>query len=152
MDSTKTIRAQRRVTDLLQKKGDSSDLNITPTLVLHWWRQLNLAIFQGMLRAPVKVHCRKFHNGDWGWCSPKRYKAGSNIYDKDVIIGIRKNLDDWYTFLTVLAHEMVHQYQWVYYGRMSHGKKQFYAWAKVLQETVGLPLHENTFPSGHHRE
>lgn len=145
----KITRAQKRIKKLLREKGDNGDFEITPTLVLYWWRQLNLAVFQGMLRQPVEIQCKIFKDGTWGWCKPRRYMPNSNVFDKDVRIGIRRDLDDWYTFLTVLAHEMVHQYEWVHHGRMTHGKKSFYMWETKLKECTGLPLHENTFPPGH---
>jgi len=137
--NNKVTKAQRQIRKVL-KSQNSDKIQVTPDLVLRWWRQLNVAVFDSKLRAPVKITCDILEDGEWGWTKPVPYIRGSSVFTKDVEIGIHTDVDDWQTFLTVLAHEMVHQYEWVYASRLSHGPKHFYSWKPILQERVGLSL------------
>lgn len=130
---TKTIAARKRIKTHLRNRGEEL-LDVTPTFVLHWWHQLNHAVFRGILQPPKRIECRNFHDGSYGWTSPvpKTY---------DVIMGIRRQLEDRNQFVTVLVHEMVHQYEWVYYRRMSHGQN-FYEWAPLIKRELNLSLSE----------
>lgn len=105
-------------------------------MVLFWWRLLNFAVFGGKLREPKRIDLKNFHKGVLGYCKPYGRKE-----KRDVSIGMRREYDDRITFITVLAHEMVHQYEWVEHKRMTHGQN-FYAWEHKVKHAVGLPLNE----------
>lgn len=111
---------------------------VTPTIVLKWWHVLNNAAFDGTLKPPKKIICRNFHGKTYGWCQP--YYSGRDLNDRTIIeIGIRKNQKDRKTFLTILAHEMVHQWQWVHREPMGHGKS-FVKWKPILKQAVDITL------------
>lgn len=107
---------------------------VTPSLVLYWWRILNEAIFDGQLKPPHKVYIRKFVRQDiWGTC--QGWGASKLL---PVVFEMKEEYDDKEMFIAVLAHEMVHQWEQQTFGRMTHGKN-FFAWADNLKR-VGLPL------------
>ena len=133
IEKQRKYQARQRIKTHIRNKGEDL-LEITPTLVRYWWQALNIAIFDSILSPPVKIHCRNFRDGAYGWCMPY---LGSN----DIEMGIRRELEDRKQFLTVLAHESVHQYQWITERRISHGQS-FYAWAPMLKRVLNLPLSE----------
>ncbi len=136
---SRRIEARKRIRSHLRKKGDDY-CEVTDTLILYWWHQLNYTIFDGILTPPRKIEIRNFHEGVYGWCKPFGRKNNGTV-----CIGIRREVDNRHTFLTTLVHEMVHQYQWEHERKMSHGKT-FYRWADHLKRTVGLPLDEYVDP------
>ena len=108
---------------------------ITPTFVTYWWHLSNYAIFDSKLTLPKKIHCRNFRDGSYGWCLP--------LFDYTIELGIRRELNDRRTFLIVLIHEMVHQYDWEINKTKAptHGKT-FYSWAPLIKQIVNLPLNK----------
>lgn len=128
-------KSQRKITDHIFHRGHQSNFEVTPGMVLYWWRVLNKAVFDGILHPPTKIICRNFRNGDLGHCT------ATNGKKDDVHIAIRRQQYDRETFLTVLVHEMVHQYEWVTHKSMSHGKT-FNAWVNTIDNAIGLPLGE----------
>jgi hypothetical protein len=132
---TATARAecQSRITDHLHNRGHQSVFNVTPNLVMYWWKLLNWAVFRGKLTPPAQIICRNFRDGTLGYCAP--------CHTDDVHIGLRRQFDDREQFLTVLVHEMVHQYQWVTFNKMSHGLT-FNSWRIHIGRAIGLPLSE----------
>jgi hypothetical protein len=76
---------------------------------------INKHIFDDQLSMPlinIKSHCRRF----WGKCfGDTKIVPGTNSYC-DLLL-----LDKWYCkqwLIMILAHEMVHQYQWDILGRI----------------------------------
>lgn len=118
----------------IKKRGDEFDVEVTPSMVLYWWARLNKTIFNGQLIPPQKIICRNFRDGDYGWCSP--YKHSSQVR-----MGIRRTMPDRKTFLTVLVHEMVHQWEHQQHKRMSHGYN-FYRWKDLIKRELNLPLQQ----------
>ncbi len=130
---------RRRVKRHIKNRGTSDDFIITESFCLYWWRYLNEAIFDGKLTQPVRFEIRKFRK-DCGWCRP--YAA--NRKEKRVVIGINSSIWDRKSFLEVLGHEMVHQWEWEVLQSWKdsdpvHGK-QFYDWTGRLASRAGLTL------------
>lgn len=119
----------------LRRRGHVADFKVTPVLVMRWWNLLNNALFDGKLLPPRKIVCRAFRN-DCGWCMPMAKKG-------HVQLGISSEFGDRKEFIAVLAHEMIHQWQWTVDGggRMTHGET-FWQWEKQLKRVFNLPLHE----------
>lgn len=137
------IRAVRaRIKTHVRHKGENSDFDITETFCAYWWHMLNDAVFDGILTPPVRFELRNFRY-DLGWCKPWR----PNASNRRVVIGISTDLYDRKMFLSVLAHEMVHQWEWEvakqWLPRYPHGAT-FFSWRTKLKSRVGLPL-ETTY-------
>ena len=101
---------------------------------MHWWHKMNKAVFDGKLPLPKNIIIRNFREDIFGYCE-------SFNDSEQYVIGLRREYEDRKTFLTSLVHEMVHSYEQVFYGKMSHGKN-FYEWEKKVKNRVGLPLGE----------
>jgi len=130
---TKT-EARTRIKNHLRNRGDHNDFHITPHFVLYWWRICNKALFDGKLPLPRDVIIKNFKHEMYGYCEGDKRK-------NSVSLGIRAGIDSRRCFLTVLVHEMVHHWEFITYGRMSHGKN-FYAWEKRVKRYLGLNLNE----------
>lgn len=112
------------------------NIEITEGKVWYWWRVLNIAVFDGKLRKPKRVLIKgKMTGGPWikqlAWCEGKPWG--------DVTLGVHCIQGTQYEFLCVLAHEMVHQWEFQHGYAEWHGK-QFFSWRQKLQERVNLPL------------
>jgi len=105
-------------------------------LVTWWWNVINKAVFNEILPQPIRFEFRNFNHNVQGIC-----KTYGRCESGDVVICMRREYDERNTFLTVLVHEMVHQYQWYTDKRMTHGKT-FYAWEQRVKTATGLPLNE----------
>jgi hypothetical protein len=101
---------------------------------MRWWNLLNHALFNGKLISPHKIIVRTFRN-DYGFCQPMSKKG-------KVRLGINSEFGDRKEFIAVLAHEMIHQWQWTEIGEMTHGLT-FWQWEPILKKTLNLPLHES---------
>jgi hypothetical protein len=99
---------------------------------MRWWNLLNNALFDGKLIPPKKIIVKKFRD-DLGRCQPLSKKG-------HVILGICSEFYDRAQFISILAHEMIHQYQWTFVGEMTHGKS-FWEWKEPLKTILDLPLH-----------
>lgn len=128
--------AKRKIKSHVQNKGYKNDFEVTPSFVLHWWRLLNKAMFSNKLTPPRRIEIKEFRCAGWcEGCAPVRHDCD------DVIMGIRRSQYNRATFLWTLAHEMVHQWEWVELKRMSHGES-FYWWSDKVEEITGHPLQE----------
>lgn len=89
-------------------------------LVHHIYELINYEVFDSTLRKPkleVVPRCRKY----WGMCVGHTYRDYTGSHCKIIM------MDKWFCmqwFVTTLAHEMVHQYQWDIIGpeREQEGK------------------------------
>ncbi len=134
---TEQSEARKKIKSHLARRGDEYNFEVTPHLVLYWWRICNKALFHGILPIPKNVIIKNFQQEVYGYCE------GDHDGD-DVVLGIRWGVDTRRCFLTVLVHEMVHQWEHVNIGKMSHGKN-FYAWEKRVKRYLGLNLNEYIF-------
>lgn len=100
---------------------------------MRWWNLLNNALFDGKLIPPKKIIVKAFRN-EHGWCNPLS-KQGH------VQLGINSEFHDRKEFITILAHEMIHQWQWTEVGEMTHGQT-FWQWKPLLKRVFNIPLNE----------
>lgn len=93
---------------------------------------------------PAKLHIKRTR-GYWGMCAGDQ-NANGDFFTKEIILTNRfPNLS---SFVAIMAHEMVHQFQWDILSNerqsqglgpiMSHGPS-FFAWRKPLAE-YNIPL------------
>lgn len=103
------------------------------------WQALNHAVFGGVLQKPEKIIIQNRQKWDfWGECEGwQRGSRWGEHYTKS--IRLQKIYSDPKKFIDVMAHEMVHQYEWEKLGVMTHGKKTFFVWKDKLAEK-GIPL------------
>ena len=105
------------------------------------YKVINKEVFNNALDMPeilVKSHRRKY----WGMCHGEYEK----IKNRKTLCWIEL-MDKWYCkqwFITILAHEMCHQYQWDIFSKdredrlMSHGPSFFVYRDKLKEHGVSL--------------
>lgn len=120
--------------------GQQKRLPFRPTkhFIHHVYELLNYEVFDNTMYKPrleLHSHCRKY----WGMCEGNISKDYTGSFCRIIM------MDKWFCpqwFVTTLAHEMVHQYQWDVLGPerqengkdwlMSHGPS-FYAFREDLE-------------------
>jgi hypothetical protein len=134
----KTADIRKRLKIHVKSKGENSDFEITPSFCLYWWRHLNEAVFDGALTPPARFEFKNYRDMA-GFCKPWY----ANRKQRRVIIGISSEIWSRKKFLEVLAHEMVHQWEWEILAdwntKTMHGKN-FFAWKNKMKYRAGLPL------------
>ena len=138
----KTADIRKRLKFHIKSKGENCDFELTETFCLYWWRYLNDAVFDGKLTPPERFEIKAYRTMA-GWCRPWR---ANRLKERSVVIGINSWIWDRKSFLTVLAHEMVHQWEWEilkdWNNKTMHGK-QFFDWRGKLKYRAGLSLTES---------
>ena len=119
----------------------------TPDIAYETFDILNKHIFGNDLkRCPIIIKRLRMA---YGWCDGRTTPDG-DFYTHEIIISPRHGCLQW--FATILAHEMVHHWQWSILSNerydkgipwkraaiMSHGPS-FYKWKNPL-EKYGIPL------------
>ena len=137
----KRAEIRKRVKRHIKSRGASSDFEITESFCLYWWKLLNESIFDGKLKPPVRFEIRNFRNNIAGYWKP--YGKGDKNTRRS-IIGINSSITGRKTFLDVLVHEMVHQWEWEVQCcdadvKYHHGK-DFYAWRPIIERRADLHL------------
>jgi hypothetical protein len=115
-----------------------------PTLkeAKHYYTLLNRYIFDNQLE-PTQIKISRMREC-WGYCDD----CDSDPRDPCTKIRLNDRFPCLQFFIAVLAHEMIHQYQWEVEGpaRMSRGKrhrfghgKSFFRWRAKFKR-LGIPL------------
>lgn len=96
------------------------------------WHALNRAVFHGKLTFPDNISIRESKEKWWGVCvGMQRGNRAGPYYTK--VIRLQRYWPNPKKFITTMAHEMVHQYEWEMLHDMTHGKT-FFAWSEKLKE------------------
>ncbi len=101
---------------------------------MRWWNLLNKALFDGKLLPPQKITVKNYR-AVHGNCWPMAEKG-------HVHLQINSEFMDRKEFIAILAHEMIHQWQWTdesAKGKMTHGDT-FWQWESTLKRVLNLPL------------
>lgn len=114
----------------LSSKG-ASDVVITPTLISYWFHILNAAAFNNKLPFPQNIIVRPM-NGAWGYCV-------GYTRTKNCVITISSRIKNKSLLLSTLAHEMSHQYQWVFGECIDHGNT-FRTWKEYFRKQFSLVI------------
>lgn len=109
------------------------DRTVYPTkkLIKDWFYKLNLILFDNELKYfdEIKIERRRQCYAE---CIVLAEPEGAMLLSMNYVQNSMRY------FIYVLAHEMVHAYQWQKLNRMDHGKT-FYAWSKKFEE-YNIPL------------
>ena len=91
----------------IKEHGHETNFEVTESMCLYWWRRLNNAAFDSKLKSPIRFECKNYRH-EWGWVYPWR----KNRNERRVRIGMGTQFRSREHFFMVLAHEMVHQWEW----------------------------------------
>lgn len=104
-----------------------------------WFRIINREVFNGEVQEFDEIEIRRRH-GCWGECE------GRHRPHKHCRLSLNHHMLSKKHFITVLAHEMVHNWEWMNFDRMTHGER-FLQWKPrmvkfgiVLAETQQHPV------------
>lgn len=111
--------------------GRKAPIRVTVEMVEDIYDALNRAVFGRVLQRP-KITVRNYqHRGIWGECEGfQRGSRWGEHYTK--VIRIEREFPNLKKLISVVAHEMVHQYEWDVLGVMTHGNS-FFAWEETLR-------------------
>lgn len=113
--------AKYKIRDNLNK---NEGIEVTESLVLHWWGFLNSFFFSGALDPPEIKICRM--RGYFGECECL-WKEGKIV----TRLGISSHIKNKSLLIGTVGHEMIHAKQYMDTGRMNHSvifnryKKEF---------------------------
>lgn len=124
----KCIAAKKHFKTHLSNKGDSN-IEVSETLIMYWFHIINSAAFKNELPVPDKIVVRRLI-GAWGLCE------GSSR-TKNCVITISNKIETKAFLLATIAHEMVHQYQWIYRADINHGKT-FKEWKDYFKKNFSI--------------
>lgn len=115
-----------------EKQGRKSPVRVTQEQVEAIYTSINNAVFGGVLVMP-KIIVRDYKKRQiWGECEGwQRAHRWGPPYTK--VIRIQRHFPNLKTLIKVVAHEMVHQYEWDFYNVMTHGQTTFFAWEEKLR-------------------
>jgi hypothetical protein len=130
--------ARQRIKDHLRRRG-FEPITLTTSVVTHWWRVLNTAVFDGKLPTPVRVDLVQ-HRKAYAWCYP--------LANKRVRLSICPRLNSRRLFLTILVHEMVHAWEHLNELTMGHGPS-FFQHQNRIRRTTTLKLEQNLDETKH---
>ncbi len=135
------LRTALEVRNHIERRGHEPDLIVTPKMVMRWWNKLNTAVFNGILKPPMRIDTLVWlsEEGVLGECEAWGEEDDDNPDERYVVIRLKKKQETRKVFFSVLVHEMVHQWEWEKLGKATH-HKYFYMWKDTIRDSVGLPL------------
>jgi AAA+ ATPase superfamily predicted ATPase len=101
----------------------------TNDAIKHWFRFINREAFGSELYEFRDIEIRRRH-GCWAECTGDTDRKTGEKYSS---LCMNHNFKSEKHFIEVLAHEMVHHYQWIYYETMDHGQT-FFEWKDELKK------------------
>ena len=137
-------KARRKIKEILEYLGHNHYYDTSRGHVLFWHNLLNRALFDRKLSVPKIIFAshnagrnrKRGDDGWYAWCS--RYKRGKSVLCINPIL-FEEDLE---FFVHILAHEMVHQYEFEYTKWETsnpHGKT-FLEWRPRLRRALNFPL------------
>lgn len=128
---TVTIKAKRKLKSHLSRYKHEEDFEVTEKRVAYWWGVINKAVFGGKLPKPAAYYLSTLRDC-WGACEP------SDSYN-NVNIHISNSIDSRDLFLATVAHEMVHQWQFITEHKMSHAAS-YLKWKRYFKKHYNIVL------------
>lgn len=115
--------------------NDAQTGKYAPTIndVIYWYDIINDQIFGNELPHPNAVKLLR-SNLYWGECFYNKYKDGEIFFQ----LNFSTKFNSFKDFLEVLAHEMVHVWEFITYGYGGHGE-HWESWRPKLKR-FGLDL------------
>lgn len=119
-----------------ESMGYRNPVRVNHQMVAQIYDSINRAVFGGALRRPRLIINN--YKDMWGECHGARRRCGhGEPYTK--CIRINRDWPNLKKLINVMAHEMVHQWEWEKMGTMAHGAA-FWSWQERLGNR-GLKLY-----------
>lgn len=128
MTSDVCTKAKKKLKRHLERYVADEEFEVTPQKMVYWFNVINAAVFSEKLPRPTFTTKPLKHA--WGYCSAGPLK---------IEITIDSDISSRDLFMSTLAHEMVHLWQHVFEGRMSH-VNSFTRWKRMFDKKIGIAL------------
>jgi len=121
--------AKKKVTAHICRYKNEANFELTYRRISYWFNIINNAAFRNKLPLP-EFKIKKLKS-EWGWC----------IADENsMVIKINKGINNRELFLATLAHELVHQYQYMYEGGIMNHKESFKKWKRFFKRYMKIDI------------
>jgi len=117
---------------ITSQKSITGSFSPTMSDVVYWYDYLNVLLFKNELPELNQIEIRDFRDF---WAEAYCEQDGEKVKNS---LRIEKDFNTFKQFLEVLAHEMVHIWEFKNFGRMGHAKR-FKSWEAKFKP-VGLDL------------
>lgn len=117
-----------KIANIMQERQPKITYPVTQERVDYWLKTINREIFKGQLKLFREVRIKRLHK-KWAWCVGE-YDENDDPYCDLVLNNYMKSERH---MVGVLAHEMVHDAQWVWEEKMDHGKS-FFSYKEALKK------------------
>ena len=120
---------------ILEKIYEECEYYPTIKEVRQWFGVLNEIIFESRIPKFYNIEIKSFR-GQFAACLPCTKTKEPFVRCSELQIDYK--FHNFRGFITILAHEMIHAWEWKTRGYVSHGKN-FFQWKQKLLEH-GIPL------------
>lgn len=121
---------------ILEKINEEGEYCPTIKDIRKWHGVLNAVVFDGVIPKFYDIKIQRIRN-EFAWAIP--FYDTEDETKKWCTLKIDTSFHSFKKFLIVLAHEMIHCWQWIVEGEMTHGKT-FFQWREKLAEHE-IPLY-----------
>jgi hypothetical protein len=121
----------------LQKLDEKKKFDTTVEKCYEWIRILNEEIFDGKLTEILEIDIR-WRRKAWAYYEYDEDSKDPTISKLRLLMNKRYRSEKF--FVEILAHELIHHYQFLYHGIVDHGPT-FFSWKEKLEQK-GLNLAE----------
>ena len=108
----------------------------TKSVITRWFNIFNEEIFNGKINPFHEIEIKRKQG-----CHAEHIALEEDNVYMYVVLSMNERFNDKNEFLFTLAHEMVHQWQWMYLDRTDHGQS-FWKWKSRLAK-FEIPLGES---------
>lgn len=120
------VKKRSKLVMLMREEDEAGTYHPTEDDVILWFRIINREVFNASLSSFDEIEIRR-RRKIWGECLCTKYDNG-DILSK---LFLNNKFHNKKQFVNVLAHEMVHLWEFLTYGKMGHGK-EFNSWKPKL--------------------
>ena len=118
------------------RKQTQGEFKPSKNMITRWFNILNEEIFNNIIHPFHDIEIKRKQG-----CHAEHIPFEDGYGTIYAMLSINKKFNDKNEFLYTLAHEMIHQWQWMQLGRTSHGNS-FWKWKNKLAQ-FEIPLGES---------
>jgi hypothetical protein len=118
------------------RKQTQGEFKPSKNMITRWFNILNEEIFNNIIHPFYDIEIKRKQG-----CHAEHIPFEDGYGTIYAMLSINKKFNDKNEFLYTLAHEMIHQWQWMQLGRTSHGNS-FWKWKNKLAQ-FEIPLGES---------
>lgn len=126
-------RKQRSKLIRIMEASERNEYTTTKKDCLYWFKIINRELFEDQLPPFTHIDVRWRRNQTHAFYKSLHYGSGKNREIVSTQLCMNKKYPSKQFFITVLAHEMIHHFQFFNEERLGHGKS-FTRWTKHFKQ------------------